>query len=125
MKVYEANETAEWKVRMVPVPERVPLEQVAAWWVDMWQWRTDVMKADEEAGRFNPYDGLPSYRAPWSLVISKYPWIETATDRVELAPLVKAEMKKRCKDNPEMTEWYKALLKEERHFNRSIRGTRP
>jgi hypothetical protein len=116
-----AEEAAEWKRRMEPVTERIPLEQVAEWWLDMWQWRTDVMNAASGTD-FNPYDGHPSSRAPWSLVITKYPWISTTTDRLDIAPLVKAGMKKRCKDNPDMTKWYKALLAEERHFNKTTRG---
>jgi hypothetical protein len=102
---------------METVTERVPLAEVAEWWLDMWQWRTDVMKAEEEAGRFNPYDALASTRAPWSLVVSKYPWINV-DDRRDIAPLVKAGMKKRSKGNPEMTAWYKALVKEEKDFER-------
>jgi hypothetical protein len=110
-------ERAEWKRRMEPVAKRIPLKQVAEWWLDMWQWRTGELNA----GRGNPYDAHPSYRAPWSLVITKYPWIDTTVDRLDLTPLVKAGMKKRSKNNPEMMEWYKALVKEEKHFESARR----
>jgi len=30
---------------MQPVSERVPLEQVVNWWLDMWEWRTAELNA--------------------------------------------------------------------------------
>lgn len=101
------SSTAEWKQRMAAVSERVPLVEVARWWIDMWEWRT----AELEAGRGNPYDLHPSYRAPWSMAVTKYPWLNTG-DRCDLEPLVQAEMKKRSRKNPAMREWYQAMKKE-------------
>ena len=111
------NEAQEWKSRMEPVLERIPLQQVAEWWLDMWEWRT----AELEAGRGNTYDGHPSYRAPWSVVSAKFPWLTQVNDRIALAPFVEAGMKKRSKTNPAMKVWYKDFMKEKRDFERPRR----
>jgi len=110
-------EVREWKSRMEPILERTSLEEVAKWWLDMWEWRT----AELEAGRGNPYDASPSYRAPWSVVTAKFPWLTQVNDRIDLSAFVAAGMKERSKTNPAMKVWYKDYLKEKRDFERKRR----
>ena len=108
------TEAQEWKSRMEPVLDRVPLQEVAKWWLDMWEWRT----AELEAGRGTAYDGHPSYRTPWSLATSKFPWLATVEGRIDVAPFVEAEMKKRSKTSPSLKVWYKDYMKEKSDFER-------
>jgi hypothetical protein len=110
----EPTEAAEWRRRMEPVLQRVPLEEVANWWADTWEWRTRLL----EAGTGNMYDGHPSTRVPWSMTTSKFPWL-TVEDRVDYEKVVAQVMKSRAKANPELWgSFYRSYRKEVRDFYR-------
>lgn len=91
-----------WAERMRPTTERVPLEQVAAWWCDTWEWRTDELLA----GRGNAYDLDPSGRVPRSTTRAKYPWL-TLDDEIQLTPVVRAEMRRRAKTDARWKQFLK------------------
>lgn len=98
-----------WAEVMVPVPERVPLEQVARWWCDAWEWRT----AELEAGRGNAYDFDPHGRVPRSTVRTKFSWL-TLEDETALPVAVRAEMRRRAKTND---AWKTFLKQARRHMS--------
>jgi hypothetical protein len=105
-------ETTKWREVMTTVLERKPLEEVVRWWCDVWEWRTELLNK----GEGTPYDGHPSYRVPWSMVVSKFPWLNVQ-DRIDIAPLMTKEMKLRSKTSNDWKAFYTAYRKEIRHFN--------
>jgi hypothetical protein len=87
-----------WKQVMGPVNERVNLDVVAAWYLNVWDWRTSEL----EAGRGTPYDYDPEYRVNRSVVRSKFPWL-TLQDEIDLVPVI-ARLRKRHAATPPAKE---------------------
>ena len=84
-----------WQTYMRPVPQRVPLELVAQWWAECWEWRTALV----DAGEGTPYDADVGYRVPRSTTRAKYPWL-TLADEHDLTALIQAEARRRARRSP-------------------------
>ena len=97
-----------WATFMKPVGTRVPLELVAQWWAECWEWRTALIAA----GEGSPYDLSPGYRVPRSTTRTKWTWL-TLEDEVALTALIQAEARRRVRQTPAWRE----LIKEVRRWN--------
>lgn len=84
-----------WRHFMDPAvtDPRYPLELVAQWWAEVWEWR----EVEVRAGRGNPYDWDPSGRVSRGVLRTKFPFLARIPfeDEARLVKLVQAEARRR------------------------------
>lgn len=73
-----------WKEVMVPVKERISLDEVGKWYLMVWDWRTKELAEGHGTG----YDCDPKSRVNRSVIRLKFPWL-TLHDETDLTDVIK------------------------------------